>query len=175
MWMVVYCGLICLGIKEIARSSEPANSFVLSLIFGCLISLRKIWRLSPMTHCNVVALISDSKPLDVSLKQRFCKFSYGIFKHGSMVLKAIATVAKNNPFSVYGNNYVDISSMYNGDLVKFNILNTIYNKWVETISEELKSNVNVLQEMIEIRDGVKACVSLCMDDVQFIIDDICIN
>ncbi len=65
-----------------------------------------MWHLSPMTHCNVVALLSDYNPLDVSLKQRFCKFSNGIFKHGSMVLKAIATVAKNNSFSVYGSNYV---------------------------------------------------------------------
>jgi hypothetical protein len=39
----------------------------------------------------------------------------------------------------------------------------------------LRSNVNVLWEMIEIRDGVKACESLSMNDVLFIIDDICIN
>jgi hypothetical protein len=97
-----------------------------------------------MPHCNVVALISDCKPLVVSLKQRFCKFSNGIFKHGSMVLKAIATVARNNPFSVYGSNYAEISSMYNGDIDECYTYNTIYKKWFETISGELRSNVNVL-------------------------------
>ncbi len=79
-----------------------------------------------MTHCNVVALISDCNPLDVSLKQRFCKFSNGIFKHGSIVLKAVATVAKNNLFSVSGSNYVEISSKYKGELDECNISNTIY-------------------------------------------------
>ena len=64
-----------------------------------------------------------------------------------MVLNTIAIVANNNLFSVNGNTYVDISSMCNGDLVKFNISNNIYNKWVETISEELKSNFNVFQEI----------------------------
>ncbi len=32
-----------------------------------------------------------------------------------------------------------------------------------------------LMYMIDIRDGVKECDSLCIDDVLFIIDDICIN
>ncbi len=42
-----------------------------------------------------------------------------------MVLMAIATVTKNNPFSVYGSNYVEMFSMYNGDLVECNISNII--------------------------------------------------
>ncbi len=61
-----------------------------------------------------------------------------------MILKAIANVVKNNPFSVYGSNYIDISLKYNGDLDECNISNTIYKKWFETISEELQSNVTVL-------------------------------
>ncbi len=92
-----------------------------------------------------------------------------------MVLKAITAVAKNNPFSVYGYNYGEISSKCNGDLDECNISNTIYKKWFETISEELQSNITVLKDMIEVRDGRKACESLYMDDGQFIIDDICIN
>ncbi len=41
---------------------------------------------------------------------------------------------------------------------------------------ELRSKVSVLQDMIDIRDGVKKCDNLCIiDDVLFIIDDICIN
>ncbi len=45
-----------------------------------------------------------------------------------MVLKAIATVAKNNPFSVFGCYYFEISSKYNGELDECNISNTIYKK-----------------------------------------------
>ncbi len=43
---------------------------------------------------------------------RFCKFSTGINKYGSDVLTTVANVAQSNNFSVYYNNYVEISGMY---------------------------------------------------------------
>ncbi len=64
-----------------------------------------------MTHLNVVALVAGSKPLVLSLGQRFCKFSTGIDKYGSDVLKTVVNVAQSNPFSVYCNNY-HYRSMY---------------------------------------------------------------
>ncbi len=106
------------------------------------------------------------------MKERLCKFSNGIIKHWSIVLKAIATLIKNNPFSVYDNNYVEISSKYNGDPNESNISITFYKKWCETISDELQSNVTVLKDMIDVRNGGKISESLGMDAVQFIIDDI---
>ncbi len=62
--------------------------------------------------------------------------------------------------------------MYNDDLNA--CLNIIMNNCCNSISGELRSNVSVLCDMIDIRDGVKVCNSLCIDDVLFIIDDICI-
>ncbi len=78
-------------------------------------------------------------------------------------------------FSVCGSNYVDISSKCKDDLYECNISIAIYKKEFETIIEELQSNVTVLQDMIEVRDGWKACESLGMDAVLFIINDICIK
>ncbi len=116
-------------------------------------ALRKIWKLSPMTHCDIVALVAESKPLEVSLRQRFCKFSTGIDKYGSDVLRTVVNVAWSNPFSVYCNNYVEITGMYNDDL---NVCyNMIMNNWCNNISGELRSKVSVLHDMIDIRDGVK--------------------
>ncbi len=54
------------------------------------------------------------------------------------------------------------------------IYNTIMNTYY-SISGELKSNVSVLWDMIDIRDGVEEWDSLCMDGEPFTIDDICIN
>ena len=34
-------------------------------------ALRKLWQVPSMTHGNVLALLSDSKPLDIYLMQRF--------------------------------------------------------------------------------------------------------
>ncbi len=136
-------------------------------------ALRKIWKLSPMTYCDVVALVAESKPLEVSLRKHFCKSSTGIDKYGSVVIKIVVNVAQSNLFSVYYNNYVEISGMYDDDLNVY--YNMIMNKWYNSISRELRSNVSVLRDIIDIRDGVKECDSFCIDDVLFIIDDICID
>ncbi len=53
--------------------------------------------------------------------------------------------------------------------------NIIMNNWCNSVSGELRNNVSVLHDMTDIRDRVKECDSLCIDDVLFIIDDMCIN
>ncbi len=39
----------------------------------------------------------------------------------------------------------------------------------------MKDCVNVLTEIIDIRDGFKQCYILSSDDIDFITEDICIN
>ena len=36
-------------------------------------------------------------------------------------------------------------------------------------------SVSVLKDMLDVRDGRMKCINLTPDDVQFIIDDICLN
>ncbi len=62
--------------------------------------------------------------------------------------------------------------MYDDDL---NVCYNMMNNWCNSISGELRSNVSVLHDMIDIRDEMKECDSLCIDDVLFIIDETCIN
>ncbi len=50
----------------------------------------------------------------------------------------------------------------------------IYKDW-NSKCDEMKDCVNVLKEMINIRDGFKQCYILSSDDIDFIIEDICIN
>ncbi len=50
----------------------------------------------------------------------------------------------------------------------------IYNEW-NSKCDEMKDCVNILKEMIDIRDGFKQCYILSNDDRDFIIEDICIN
>ncbi len=40
---------------------------------------------------------------------------------------------------------------------------------------ELIDNVYVLKEMIDVRDGFKECVGFSMEEVEAIIEDICLN
>ncbi len=50
----------------------------------------------------------------------------------------------------------------------------LYNKW-NSKCDEMTDCVNVLKEMIDIRDGFKQYYILSSDDIDFIIEDICIN
>ena len=123
-----------------------------------------------MTHCNVLPLLSDCKPLNVTLKQRFCKFYESIDKHGSEFLKGIVNCARNNPLSNFCENYINITRECHTDILKcYNHLNK---KWLADVPDELMYNVGVLREMIDIRDGVKKCEILSIDEVLCIIEDI---
>ncbi len=49
-----------------------------------------------------------------------------------------------------------------------------YNDW-NSKCDEMKDCVNVLKEIIDMRDGFKQCYILSSDDIDFTIEDICIN
>ena len=73
----------------------------------------RISKFSPMTHCDVITMLSDYVPLEHSLKMRFCKFVQSVKKNGSEMLKSVANIALENPFSLYGQNYCNIIHKYN--------------------------------------------------------------
>ncbi len=47
--------------------------------------------------------------------------------------------------------------------------------WYYFITDEMSSNINVLKDMIDVRDGMKECASLGVNDVNDIIDEICLD
>ena len=51
----------------------------------------------------------------------------------------------------------------------------IHKQLRKSVNEIEKSNVNVIKEMIDIRDGRSVCENLTREEVLYIIDDICIN
>ena len=63
--------------------------------------LRKIWRVHPMTHCDVIALLLHCKQMEIGIQQRFCKFVANIFPTGTPVMRTIVLTALNNPLSVF--------------------------------------------------------------------------
>ncbi len=137
-------------------------------------ALRKIWRVPPMTHCNVIAILSESKPLELGLMSRFCKFYNGITENGTNVLKTIVKVARNNPASTFCNNYVDICCKY--DTVDMKECQSLITKnWFNGISDTLNCDVIAFRELIDIRDGLKVCHVLSSEEVDNLISEICIN
>ncbi len=90
----------------------------------------------------------------------------GINKIRLLKLQA-ATAALVNHLACAGRN---VREVLNACYVKKIIYNERNSKCVE-----MKDCVNVLKEMIDVRDGFKQCYILFSDDIDFIIEDICIN
>ncbi|KAG1664790.1 Double-strand-break repair protein rad21 [Nymphon striatum] len=172
----IYSDLQCKLFKQYCCSFYGAPLWHLSFYKKICVpwrkALRMIWNVSPMTHCKVMALLSDSIPLDLSLKKRFCAFVSGIEKYGSCLIKHVAKISRQNPFSVFSYNYNEITNIY-GDKINNSTRAMINRKWKDSIPGAILSEVNVLKEMIEVRAGKKICDCMAMDDVVYIISDIC--
>ncbi len=62
---------------------------------------------------------------------------------------------------------------YNDD---FNTAHVMINQnWNASLNYQMIQSVNVLKDMIDVRDCVKECAILNMYDVMYIINDICLN
>ncbi len=109
-----------------------------------------------MTHRKIVSMLSECFSLELSSKLRFCKFIKGILLKGYNLIKHIAAMALHNPFSVYSNNCNELADKFDANF--YLCTDRISNKWNNSTNEIDVSNVNVLKEMIDIRDGQLVCV-----------------
>ena len=70
-------------------------------------------------------------------------------------MQSIANVTLYNPFSVFSNN----CDTLNADVAfSPNVISNVkymYNDWLSNIDESVKANVNLLNEFIEVRNGVE--------------------
>ncbi len=121
----------------------------------------------PATHCDISTSLSGQVPLLSNLKARFGKFFKKCREPKNKIVKAAATPALLNPMPCAGRNYRErLNACYNKKI--------IYNEW-NLKCDKMKDCVNVLKEMIDIRDEFKQYYILTSDDIDFIIEDICIN
>ena len=129
-----------------------------------------MWGLAPLTHGDVIALLSDSLPLLVILKQIFSNFIHKAMNHNSPIINSVAKLSIANPWSNCSANYSHIlnecDTMYDVSV------HDIGRVWQTGLSIVTTSNVNVLSEMLDIRNGFKTCTILDDDDVNCIITDI---
>ena len=83
-------------------------------------ALRKLWEPAPLTHGDVIALLSDSLPLLVILKQRFSTFIHKVMNHTSPIINSVAKLSIANSWSNCSANYRHIlnecDTMYDGSM-----------------------------------------------------------
>lgn len=124
-----------------------------------------------MTHCDIISLLSECKPIEVSIQQQFCKFTANLFQYGSPVLRTIALIALTNPISVFGTNYNRIIGHGNTNYMQ--VRDKVNNMWWGSLSEDLLGRVNILRELLYTRSG--SFISILSDDeIDELIYDICV-
>ena len=111
--------------------------------------------------------------LEINLHQRFLKFIQNIYKQGSQLLKTVTGLAQKNPFSVFGNNSCIMRFEYGTDYIDCT-KEYMSKQWKSSIPSNTKHVINVLHEIINIRDGILQIDHFSMDDIMAIIENICI-
>ena len=64
--------------------------------------LRSLWRVDPITHCDLITAVSNQIPL--SLEKIFIKFIYACLSTSNCIVKIITEIAICNPMSCSGDN-----------------------------------------------------------------------
>ncbi len=80
-------------------------------------------------------------------------------------------IALNNPMSCVGNNYRRILSKYQN---VFNNPTCAYDHFY-SICDDNKDIITVLKDMLDLRDGFKTCAYYTNNDIEDVINHICLN
>ena len=129
-----------------------------------------LWRVHQMTHCDIIAALSNQLPLHMNLEKRFTTFIKICLSSTNSVVNIISNIAICNPMSTAGKNYrsvLDVNGQYNN--------NQLIHDWNLT-SNRLKNLTSVLSDCERIYiDGYKECDGLTCDDINAFILDLCTN
>ncbi len=75
-----------------------------------------------------------------------------------------------------GRNWCDCVTMQNEvSMVDMNVENVYNEEWYDSVSVNEIDGASVVKEMIHARDGWAKCEIFNIDDVEFIINGLCIN
>ena len=68
--------------------------------------MRRLWIIYNMTHGVILALLAESPPMEIRLRERFHRFANGLYRSNnvSLIVQSIANVALCNLFSVFSIN-----------------------------------------------------------------------
>ena len=146
----------------------PLWNFNSAAVEGLCIAWRKALRIlfgvSNRTHCHIIELLAGKLPLKTQMIKRFVKFYENCSMSDNAVIKSIVALSRKNPLSTSGN-------MIRCYVQEGNILPDLIPKY----NDNVMSTINVLDELIQIRDGQVSCDAIDFVDCEEMILDICIN
>ena len=118
-----------------------------------------------MTHCDVIATLSDQFPIKVSLARRFIRFIKKCLSSSNSIVNVVSHIAICNPMPTAGKNYRSVLDA-NGD---YNT-NQMVSSWQYTC-ESIKESIR--RELIDVRDGYSECVGFTSDEIDEFILALC--
>ncbi len=130
-----------------------------------------LWGLHSMTHCDIPAGLSNLKPHDVQLKYKFICFLVKCLNHDNATVKNVAFITLNNPMSCGGNNYRQILNKYQNVLDN---ITCVYDNFYSMCDGNIDI-ITVLKDMIDVRDGFKTWAYYTNNDIEYVINHICLN
>ncbi len=95
--------------------------------------------------------------------QTFLIFVNTIFQKGPPLIQCISNIAIHETMYVFAMNYCEIRCKYDD---YFNTSHVMIDKnWIDYVNYHMIQSVSVLKEMIDVRDCLKECAILNMDNV----------
>ncbi len=95
--------------------------------------------------------------------------------YDNSTLKYVTKLACRNPMSVSGRNWRDCLNL-SQDISMISMKGKqVYGERYDTVSDNEIDSVCFLREIIEVREGSAKCDIFNIDDVEFIINDLCVN
>ena len=124
------------------------------------IALRRVWALPPMTHRDLLPLISGMQPLEVAIQSRILKFVKTLKESENELVKYIVNHAATAPGSTLGRNIRSLSSKMNKtyedmvDLSTPKVKESLFEKWSGDINEDYIARANVIKELRLVRENL---------------------
>ena len=122
------------------------------------IAVRRILCLPSRTHRELLPLIVEQMPVEVSLHCRLIKFYRNLNKSNNLIVKYIANYAVSSAFSTLGTNIRLVSNRLNispNEILSFSeekLKGMCFSKWSDTVSDVNKAHASVIREMIDHRE-----------------------
>ncbi len=104
----------------------------------------------------------------MSLRARFVNFYNKCLENDNNVVKSVAYISKSNPMSCAGNYYRMLLNAKNELTIEGLSL------WNETCCR-LNDSINVIKEMVDVRDEFKECQGFSREEVEEFIEMLCID
>ena len=138
-------------------------------------TVKNIFSLPLETHRNLIEPITQIRHIAIILKTRLFGFINQVKKSPKLVPRLLLNIVENDVRSITGSNLrkmlLETSKLCVSDLQKRDILNIEY----FPIRDEDKWKINIINELLEVKDGLLSIKGAQTDEIDDIISYLCIS